>query len=343
MIRVIRYNNQNFPIASNILFEKILNLDEKLTGQSVTIRSPFTKDKTPSFVIYFSTAPRDNYYRFKDFSSNLSGDAIDLFLKLYSKKYQLQDRQDAYYKLISIFKNNGVFDKYSSESKSIDTDPVKKYVSNYVKSLKWTKTQANFWRNHGVTKDFIFENYIHPIDHYEITIENSIEKRVLQFSPEISFGYFTSQGELHKIYNPGQKVGKFIKVRDCIQGLEQLKPGKKYCIIMSSLKDAGAFQGLGFKSFNTIVADSENITLSEDLIKQLQEDHELVFTMFDNDSAGMKAMRLYKEKFKIPYIHFKFEKDFAQCRYDHGHDDTKYYFEQTFMATLQQLKQNKCQ
>ena len=99
MIQTIYYTNKNFHIPSNKIFEKILNLKEELTGQSIKIKSIFNKnDKTPSMVIYYST--EDSMYRFKDFSTGLYGDAVDIVNELYS----LEDRQLAYRKIIELFK-----------------------------------------------------------------------------------------------------------------------------------------------------------------------------------------------------------------------------------------------
>jgi hypothetical protein len=48
MITTILYNNTNFPIPSERIFEKIFNLEETLEGQSVNIKSIFNdKDNDP--------------------------------------------------------------------------------------------------------------------------------------------------------------------------------------------------------------------------------------------------------------------------------------------------------
>ena len=72
MINTIVYTNKNFPIPSNRVFEKLLNLEEPLEGQTIKIKSIFNQeDKEPSMVIFFSE--EDGIYRFKDFSSDQYG------------------------------------------------------------------------------------------------------------------------------------------------------------------------------------------------------------------------------------------------------------------------------
>ena len=336
-IRIRKYNNHNFPVKSNRLFELLLGLSEKLEGQSIKINSPFTKDKTPSFVIYFSTEGLDNYYRYKDFSGGTSGDAIDLFILLHGSKYKIKDRQDAYYKILEILEKNGKLSKYSSETAGEIVEE-KKEITRYTLSEKWTKEKANYWRDYGITKELITEYCIKPLDHYELTITRGQHKDVKQFSPTKSFAYLKKDGTLYKIYNTGQKIAKFVKVTDCIQGYEQLKPNKKYCIIFSSLKDALSFLGLGYTSFNVLVADSENVMLHAELILELKASHEKVFCLFDNDTVGYKGMINYRNVYQIEPIHFTVEKDFAQCRYDHGPENTKLYFNKAFKQTIERLK-----
>ena len=77
MIHTVYYTNKNFPIPSNRIMERILNLEEALEGQSVKIKSIFNKaDNDPSMILFFSDD--EQIYRFKDFSSGNYGDAVDI-------------------------------------------------------------------------------------------------------------------------------------------------------------------------------------------------------------------------------------------------------------------------
>ena len=60
----------------------------------------------------------------------------------------------------------------------------------------------------------------------------------LEISHDTMYGFFKEDGTLYKIYSPKIRRKKFIKVKDYLQGLDQLKYDKPYLVICSSLKDA---------------------------------------------------------------------------------------------------------
>ena len=65
------------------VFEFYLKLGEKLTGQDIKIKSIFNKvDKNPSMFIYYNK--RYKVYLFKDFSTNISGNGVDLVQNIYN-------------------------------------------------------------------------------------------------------------------------------------------------------------------------------------------------------------------------------------------------------------------
>lgn len=334
-----RFTNINFPIPSGKIFEKLLNLEEELTGQSITIHSVFTEDNTPSMIIYFATSGGFQLYKFKDFSSGYSGDAVDLFLLMHGEEYKITERNDAFYKILDIFKEGGDYLK-ALETSGRQMIPIKKEVSNY-EITTWKKNHADYMREYGITPAFTKEYLIKPLAFYEMTMTRGSSSEVLRFEDPLIFGYFNKAGELCKIYNPGKKKGKFIKVKTLIQGYEQLKPNKKYCLIMAGLKDMGSFHGLGYTQFNIIAPESENVELSEEIIQELISTHDVVFTMLDNDSEGIKRMLMYKEKHQLPFIHFNVEKDIAQCRKSHGEIDTKEFFSTAFKKYISIHKNKK--
>ena len=89
---------------------------------------------------------------------------------------------------------------------------------------------------------------------------------------------------------------KFIKVNSYIQGMHQCT-GEKYLVITSSLKDIMSIKSLKLKHLDIIAPDSENTMLKEDMIEELQSKYNKIIILFDNDEAGIKSMRSYKEKY----------------------------------------------
>ena len=329
MINTIIYTNQNFPIPSNLVFEEVLNLEEKLEGQSVKIKSAFNeKDKDPSMVIFLDD--KENIYRFKDFSSGAYGDAAELVQKLYN----IEDRQKAFRKILELFKNKDYIRVTTNYQKEI------KEVTSF-KTRKWFTIDANYWKDYKIGGAFLKEYNIKPLEEYTMTITKGNVKENMTFKNPMSYGYFNKEGELCKIYNPLRRVAKFLKVKEFTQGEDQLTYDKKCLIIASSLKDIGAFKALKLNGIDLVAPDSENVTITKAQIDKYKKHYSMIFTMFDNDTAGIKAMMHYKELYDIEYIYFTVEKDMAECVKQHGTLSTKKLFIPVFKDAIKRRENTK--
>ncbi len=314
MIHTVYYTNKNFPIPSNRIMERILNLEEALEGQSVKIKSIFNKaDNDPSMILFFSDD--EQIYRFKDFSSGNYGDAVDIVLELYN----LSDRQNGYRQILELFKNDTEIPKYINTA-SKEIREVNKYTIR-----KWTNADAAFWKQFGIGGSFLKNYNIKPLGEYTITITKEDGVEEMNFAQNMCYGYFNNAGELCKIYQPTRKIAKFLKLREYTQGEEQLTYKARCLIIASSLKDIGAFKALKFNQIEMVAPDSENVTITQAQIDKYRQEYEFVFTLFDNDIAGMKAMKHYKDLYNISYIYFNVEKDIAECVKQHGVASTKVF------------------
>jgi hypothetical protein len=327
MIQTIHYTNKNFPIPSNLIMERILNLEEKLEGQSLKIKSVFNeKDNDPSMIIFYSTD--DEIYRFKDFSTGEYGDAVDIVLGL----YKLEDRQKAYRKILEIFKDDTDIPRLRISSVKIT-----KEVSEF-KIRKWLNVDAEYWKQFGIGGTFLNKYNIKPLESYTIKMTKGGEVSTMDFDHKKCYGYFNMKGELCKIYQPARKEAKFLKTKDLTQGEEQLTYDKKCLIIASSLKDIGAFKSMKFPDIDLVAPDSENVTITPEQITKYRQHYQYIFTMFDNDVPGMNAMKKYKELYNIPYIYFNIEKDIADCVKQHGVESTKIFFKPIFKDAIKRSK-----
>lgn len=327
MIHTVYYTNKNFPIPSNRIMERILNLEETLDGQSVKMKSLFNKaDTDPSMILFFSDD--EQIYRFKDFSSGNYGDAVDIVLEIYN----LTDRQDGYRKILELFKNDTEIPNYINTAEK-EIKEVNKY-----KIRKWTNADAEFWKQFGIGGSFLKTYNIKPLESFTMTITKGETVKEMEFAQNMCYGYFNNAGELYKIYQPTRKVAKFMKLKECTQGEEQLTYNARCLIIASSLKDIGAFKALKLNDIELVAPDSENVTITKEQIQKYQQSYEHVFTMFDNDVAGMKAMKHYENLYGIPYIYFNVEKDIAECVKQHGVSNTKVFFIPIFKNALTRKK-----
>lgn len=326
--KTITFTTDTFPISNEWIFEKFLNLTEKLIGQSVSIKSIFnSKDSRPSMVLYIHESGK---YKFKDFSSGLQGDAIDLL-----RHYYNISREDAFDKAYALYKASGetefIRDKYL---------PAEKKISDYV-TRKWNTLDANYWTDYKIGSDLLEKYNVKPLASYNFSIEQNGDVKVMVFQNEYCYGYFRKNGELYKIYNPKSKKTKFVKVKNYIQGHDQLEYKAKWLLLLSSLKDLMAFKLLGFKNIECIAPDSENTMLTDKQIEYYKKRYELITVLFDNDVAGKESAKKYNQLYDLPIVSFEVEKDLAECIKQHGIDNTKVFLKPILIITSNEFKANR--
>ena len=297
------------------VFEHYLNLTEKLTGQDIKIKSVFnTREKTPSMCIYID---RNNIYKFKDFSSGNGGDAISLVQNLFN----LSTRGSASYKIIEDYNqyvlNNGYnpIKSYKQHSKFKVTD----YEMRH-----WNTLDQKYWMGFYIGSRLLSRYNVVPLEYYVMTKtdENDVVSSITIRGNYI-YGYFREDGTLYKIYQPKVKESKFIKVRDYIQGTEQLVFDKPYLIITSSLKDLMAYHKLKISNSEAIAPDSENTMIPENIMSSISSKYQGVCVLFDNDEAGIRAAEKYKLRYGFDYVVLELEKDLSDAIKVHGIDKVR--------------------
>ena len=297
------------------IFEFYLKLDEKLTGQDIKINSAFNpRDKTPSMCIYVD--PKNNY-RFKDFSSGRGGDALDLVKDLFN----LATRGTASFKVVQDYneylKNNNYVQNYSVRSQG-------RYQVTDYEMRHWNNFDEKYWTGHKISSSQLERYNVVPLSHYVLTRETDLERaNSLTIQTRYLYGYFKEDGLLYKVYQPKSKDNKFLKVRDYIQGSEQLKYDKSYLIIVSSLKDLLALNMLNIGGVEAIAPDSENTMIPDPFMQNVLKKYKKVLVLFDNDDAGKQSAERYSSKYNLPVINFTLSKDIADALKDHGIEKTR--------------------
>ena len=290
------------------VFEHYLKLDVRLTGQDVKIKSLFNPiDKNPSMYIFFSS---NNTYRYKDFSTGKTGDALDLVKEM----FKLGTRGETAHKIIqdysAFIKNNkGTYDIQEFKKRN-------KFKVTDFTTRAWTNLDERFWTKFFIgSKILDFFNVV-PLNDYTLQKEEDGTTRELIIKGNNLYGYFRKDGALYKIYNPYSKENKFIKVKDYIQGSDQLTRSVPYLIICSSLKDVMAFTKLGYKNAEAVAPDSENIIIPEHVITAYKMKYKNICTLFDNDKAGKESMLKYKSKYDLNSVTLDLSKDLSDSLRD---------------------------
>lgn len=297
------------------VFEHYLKLNVKLTGQDEKIKSIFNPlDKNPSMFIFFSS---NNTYRYKDFSTGKTGDALDMVKEI----FKLSTRGETAHKIIQ---------DYSEFIKNNDgTCNIKEFkkhnkfkVTDFT-TRAWTNLDENFWTKFFIGSKILDLFNVVPLSEYLLQKEEDGKIKELIIKGNNLYGYFRKDGVLYKIYNPYSKETKFIKVKDYIQGSDQLTMSVPYLIICSSLKDVMAFTKLGYKNAEAIAPDSENIMIPEHMITAYKLKYKNICTLFDNDKAGKESMDKYKIKYDINSVILDLSKDLSDSIRDFKLHKTK--------------------
>lgn len=295
------------------VFENYLTLPESLNGQDVKIHSVFVKEKTPSMCVYIEGKVS---YKYKDFSSGKGGDGIDLVVQLFN----LPTRGAASQKIMHdytdyISKNGHVVRSYVPENRYQVTD----YEMRH-----WNTLDVKFWTDFEISSGLLKQYNVCPLGHYELSKDlPDGTTKTLTFKGQYIYGYFRTDGTLYKIYQPKQKEKKFLKLKDYTQGLDQLTYSTKYLLITSSLKDVMSFMKLGIKNIEAIAPDSENSMMPEAVMHTLKNKYHKICVAFDNDEAGIKAAKIYKQKYDLPYVVLDLDKDISDSVCKFGIEKTR--------------------
>jgi len=294
------------------VFEYYLKLPVKLTGQDEKIKSVFkSDDKVPSLCIYYSKPVAS--YRFKCFSSGYAGDGVTLIQHM----FKLTSRGESAHKIIQDYNQytlSGNKEDYSLREFKVQT----RYKVSKFEKRSWMVHDQKFWNRFYIGSALLEEHFVFPLSSYTMTKEIEGVEQELVINGRNIYGFFRKDGTLYKIYQPYVKDNKFIKVRDYVQGLDQLTMKVPYLVICSSLKDLMFFKKLGFKNAEAIAPDSENVLIPDHIMQYLLPKYKGTCVLFDNDEAGIKCMAKYKEKYNLPPVLFTMAKDLSDAGEKHG-------------------------
>lgn len=300
-------------VPSVWIFETYLGLTSPLTGQSVRTHSIFNpNDKNPSMYLYYNKEA--GCYKYKCFSTGSSGSAVNLMMHIWSMSFI-----DTAQKIIQDYKG---YVKQGSLYIPQIVEHAKWKVTNVI-TRGWNKIDAEFWPSYNIDSDLLSAHNVVAILEYTMqkrkgdTVEEEFTVKTKQI-----YGYYTEEDLLYKIYQPNNKDRKFIKIENYLQGSEQCN-GYDNLIIASSLKDIMAMKSLGLK-VDMIAPDSENTIIPEHTINQYKSTYKSVVTIMDSDEPGIKAMKKYKELYKLPFVYLPLEKDISDIVKAHGKEKALY-------------------
>lgn len=297
-------------VPSYWIFEFYARLSERLTGQDIKIKSLFKPDeRTPSFCIYV----RDDKYKFKDFSTGAGGNGVDLVMMLYDINFG-----QAAQKILCDYNEFILTGRLSNDLRDFKKQ-AKYQIREHVKR-GWTKQDAEFWTQFSIDSDTLTRFNVIPLESYTMIKEDNSDRVVIS-GPNL-YGYTRIDGTIYKVYQPKVAEHKFFKVKNYIQGTDQLKFDQPNLVICSSLKDAMCLTKFGY-NLEVVAPDSENALIPPGAIAMYKLKYKAICTLFDNDTAGIKAVDKYKEEYDIPGIVLPMSKDLSDSVRDYGIPETR--------------------
>jgi hypothetical protein len=301
-------NLENVP--KEWIFENYCNLSQKLCGQNVKLKSLFNPiEKTPSMYVFYCTA--SSTYKYKDFSTSKGGDAIDLVKSIFS----FSNRFDAVKKIVNDYND---FMLHNKEYSISEFKKHSRYQISMFETRDWNNLDAAYWSSYKLNSDLLKLYNVKPLKLYEMTKEDDDDVKKLTIEGHNIYGYFKRDGTLYKIYQPKILTKKFLKVKNHIQGSEQLTKSDTL-FIASSLKDGMCLKQM-FKKYDFIAPDSENTLIKKEQLDLLILNYSRVYVIFDNDEAGRNSTEKYISKYPnfIP-IYLDMEKDVSDAVKLHGY------------------------
>jgi hypothetical protein len=270
-------------------------------------KSPFRKDNNPSFSVYM----RDGKLGHRDHADDIyRGDCIDLVKQLFNL-----DTKNA---VLKIAKDFGL-EEGKDESARITSQYVKPFMDQKRHSFiqvtvrKFNQSDANYWKQFGITSAQLKEDNVYPLKEAWIN-----RHRCPVLKDEIAYVYRYDEG--YKLYFPNRVKEERWKSNIPLTIVENRKviEGADRVFITKSKKDR-----LVLSKYLDNVVNVQNETracFTESFVQELSDKE--VWINYDSDDAGVKNCIRITEEFKYNYINVPRSylpiKDFADLYRVHG-------------------------
>ena len=276
-------------VSEEWIFETYLKLSVKLIGQEEVVKSVFNPaERTPSLTIFFDSKKQRYYW--KCFSSSRGGTAYELVCQM---------NPDLTKGEVTTLLLNG----YKAYLKGHPVEDAREYrqfgkfrVDGHL-MRNWTSVDQKFWTPGGISSKLLERFNVAPLQSFSMSKMEEGVKKSITISRDKIYGFFTKQGELFRIYQPGTDA-KYLKVFPHTQGRDQLKYDVSTLILMSGMKDGLSYTSLEIPDTEFIAGDSENTMIPDAEMRGYLEKYPRVAICFDEDSAGKAAMERYVHKYK---------------------------------------------
>tara|TARA_B100001123_G_C15337056_1_gene1033264 strand:+ start:3167 stop:4171 length:1005 start_codon:yes stop_codon:yes gene_type:complete len=277
-------------VSEESIFRHYLGFDFKVNKP---YHSPLREDKNPSFALYYT---RDRGLRFKDFNG-CQGTCFDLVMHLHGVSFN-----DAL-KLIN--NHMGLNIGKVTNLKEVTRKLISQYKPEVLpkrerliqfKPQHWTKTDAEYWKQYGITSKILKKYNVFSSKY--VFLDKELILTYTNDNPVYAYKF----GKHVKIYRPYAEKNGFKWMsnvnKDDLQGMDQLDLNLSDTLIVTkSLKDVMCLNVLGYQA---VAPQSENTRTQFELIKTVAHNFSRVIILFDNDEAGQAGAELLVNFFDYP-------------------------------------------
>jgi hypothetical protein len=281
-------------------------------------KSPFRKEDRASCSFYVG---KSGDLLLRDFGVGKSLSWVDIIMQRYGCSY---------WKALRIAAEDlELVEKSSSREvyKLIEIPKIESSLTNLQVQIKdFSEGELDWWNSFGITKPTL-DNY--NVFSIQTTFINGTIHAFSSSSCPI-FGYYFGKKddiEVWKIYLPKNKNKGYRFLTNAkestIQGWKQLPASGDIVIVTKALKDVMLFNELGYAA---CAPNSETVFLTENRIEQLKARFKKIYVVFDNDMAGISAMRKLKKQypeFTYAFIPRRYAKDISDFCKRFGKDKTR--------------------
>ena len=189
---------------------------------------------------------------------------------------------------------------------------------------EWLKRDYNWWLGFGITAATLDFFRVSPAQYIWLG-----DDLVYVYSgPTIHPAYIYEGRDYLKAYFPFRQKFRFYQNNgSAIQGWDQLPESGEELVITKALKDIMLLYELGIPA---IAPQSEGTTLDEENVTELRNRFTRIVVLFDNDHAGITALRRYK-KIGLPILMLSRHdaKDISDYYHKYGAIKTKQLVDKT--------------
>lgn len=311
-------------ILSKYSEEQLMEFYLHIPVKKGLFRSPLREDKFPTCSFYRN---KSGDLIFKDFATgqhlNIFGIVQVLFNCTYYQALKIIANDLNIVHDDSIVKNSGKLNNTYIKISESELSKIQVEIQDFTElELKW-------WNKYGVTLNILKLFNVYSCKY--VFLNGNLVARSQQHCP--IFGYYGKKYhglELWKCYFPKRKEYRFINnwPSKKIQGYDQLPKSGKLLIITKSMKDCLSMYSCGITA---IAPCSENLFISDSVLKDLKTRFKYIVVFYDNDLTGIRNMK------KIRKLHPELNYFFIPRRYG-AKDFSDFYAKYGRKNTLETIK-----